>query len=141
MLLVSWVLSWGFFHTPGNCPNVRPQSNYLCPWQFDHFTSQPFSRKNFFCLCVLLTHTAIKSAALALVAAKTLILQKKVFRFSFGQRHLLTRFSRGPGVMESYPSQILIKNLDSNGTKYTHVHTHILFYFKSWLNEMASDVI
>ena len=63
---------------------------------------------------MLLTHTAIKSAALALVAAKTLILQKKVFRFSFGQRHLLTRFSGGPGVMESYPSQILIKNLDSN---------------------------
>ena len=73
-----------------------------------------FHEKKYFCLCVLLTHTAIKSAALALVAAKTLILQKKVFRFSFGQRHLLTRFSGGPGVMESYPSQILIKNLDSN---------------------------
>ena len=81
---------------------------------------------------MLLTHTAIKSAALALVAAKTLILQKKVFRFSFGQRHLLTRFSRGPGVMESYPSQILIKNLDSNvWNMYVCIHFKNEFEHKS----------
>ena len=82
-------------------------------------------------MCVVDTHTAIKSAA-SLVAAKTLILQKKVFRFSFGQRHLLTRFSRGPGVMESYPSQILIKNLDSNmWNMYVCIHFKNEFEHKS----------
>ena len=94
----------------------------------NHFHEKKF----FFCLCMLLTHTAIKSAALALVAAKTLILQKKVFRFSCGQRHLLTRFFRGPGVMESYPSQILIKNLDSNmWNMYVCIHFKNEFEHKS----------
>ena len=71
-----------------------------------------FHEKKYFCLCVLLTHTAIKSAALALVAAKTLILQKKVFRFSFGQRHLLVRFFRGPGDGKlPLPNILILLNL------------------------------